>query len=191
MQALDAPTLAALQQDIVPICQLVLMRLPGGDIALNTSNWDLVWDGITYRGAAGLGSIGEITDGSGEVRGLQFELSGASSSDIALALDAADSFQGSAVIVRTAILDATTYAIVAAPIEWSGYGDTFAISEDGERAAVAVTAESDQVDLLRGRPLTASDADHQSVYPGDRFCEYRQSQIGQPVVWPSKEFFYI
>lgn len=92
---------------------------------------------------------------------------------------------------RTAILDATTYAIVAAPIEWSGYGDTFAISEDGERAAVAVTAESDQVDLLRGRPLTASDADHQSVYPGDRFCEYRQSQIGQPVVWPSKEFFYI
>lgn len=189
MRSLPTAATAALSQPAVPLVQLVRLRFPGGDVALNTSNWTLVWDGVTYHGAAGLGDIATIVDGPGEVKGLQFSLAGVSAAMVSLALDDAAEWQGVPIEIRTAILD-SSYQVVDAPMEWSGLGDTMSLSEDGETCAVTATAESSAVDLLRGHPLTYSDADQQSLYPGDRAFEYVASQADQPVVWPAKEWFY-
>ena len=145
--------------------------------------------GEVYRGALGLGSIGAIEDSPGEVKGLQFTLSGVAASAIAVALDDADEWQGVPVTIRTAILD-QDYQVVDAPLEWTGTGDTMSIEENGDTAVITATAESSAVDLLRGHPLTTSHEDQQTVAPGDRAFEYVNSQADQPVVWPAREWFY-
>jgi len=189
MRALAAPTVAALAQPAVPLVQLIHLAFPSGAIALNSSTWNLEWAGVTYLGAYGLGTVSAIEDGPGEVRGLQFRLSGVAAEQVALALDGADEWQGVAVTVRTAILNAD-YQVVDAPVDWTGYGDTMGISEDGGTAVVEATAESSAVDLLRGNPSTYSDADQRAIYPADRAFEYVVSQADQPVVWPAKSWFY-
>ena len=189
MKTLSSELLAALQAPVVPLVQLVQLQFAAGTVALNTSNWDLTFEGDTYRGAYGLGTISPIEDAPGEIRGLQFELSGASAAAIALALDGSDEWQGTPVRILTALLDPSTYQILDVGQEWTGLGDTMNIQEDGETAIVQATAESTAVDLLRGVPLTYSDADQKALYPADRAFELVVSQTGQPVVWPAKEWF--
>jgi hypothetical protein len=71
MKSLAAGTLTALAQPSVPIVQLVHMAF-SSPVALNTSTMDLVYGGVTYKGAYGLGSIGAVKDSPGEIKGLQF-----------------------------------------------------------------------------------------------------------------------
>jgi hypothetical protein len=161
MKSLAAGTITALSQAAVPIVQLVYLGF-AAPVALNTSTWDIVYDGVTYRGAYGLGTISAVTDGPGEVKGLQFTLSGVSAAAISLALDGGDVWQGTPITIRTAILDAN-YAVTEAPIEWTGRGDVMSVSEDGDTCTVTATAESHgrgsaarlRHDLRRRRPAIA------------------------------------
>jgi hypothetical protein len=169
--------------------QLIRLDFPSATVALNTSNRDLVWSGVTYKGAYGAGTISPIADSPGEVKGLQFELSGVAASSISMALDGTDEWQGCPVAILTAILDPTTYAVLDAQAEWTGLGDTMSISEDGETCAISATAESSAVDLLRGVPLTYTQADQQVFYPSDTAFQYVVEQADQPVVWPARSWF--
>ena len=187
MRSLSGPTTSALSAGQLGIVQLVHMAF-ASPITLNTSNLNLVWDGLTYIGAGALGAIGQVDDSPGEVKGLNFQLIGVDSAYIALALDDAAVVQGTAVTIRTAILN-SSYAVVDAPIEWTGKLDTMSIEEDGETCTISVSAESSAVDILRGGPLTYSDADQQSLHGGDRAFEFILSQANTPIVWPSKLWF--
>lgn len=187
MKSLSGPTLAALASGQLTIVQLVYMAF-SSPIALNTSNWDLVWSSVTYKGAGAMGQISQIDDSPGEIKGLNFQLIGVDSAYIALALDDAGVVQGTPVTIRTAILD-STYAIVDAPIEWTGKLDTMSIEEDGETCTISVSAESSAVDILRGGALTYSDADQRLLFPGDRAFEFIPLQAGTPIIWPSKLWF--
>ena len=149
MRTLSAGALAALSAPVVRLVTLVQMTFPGPVVvALNSSNRDFDFAGVTFRGAV---------------------------------------VQGSPVVVRTALLD-DALQVVDAPVEWAGRLDTMVIEEDGETCRVGVTAEASAVDLLRGSALTYSNADQQSLYPGDRAFEYIVAQSNTPVVWPSKEW---
>ena len=189
MRSLSGGTVTALGQASVPIVQLVLLAFGSGNVALNTSNWDISFGGITYKGAYGLGAVGAVQDAPGEIKGLQLSLSGVAAASVALALDGADEWQGTPVTIRTAILD-SAYAVSDAPIEWTGRGDVLSLSEDGESCTITATAESTAVDLLRGSAVTYSDPDQQSLYAGDLAFAYVVDQADKPVVWPSKEYFY-
>lgn len=186
MRSLSAPTIAALSASQLALVQLVYMGF-STPIALNTSNFDLVYGGTTFKGASQVGSATPITDSPGEIKGLSFELSGLDSSYIALALDAAGIVQGTLLHIRTAILD-SNYQILDAPLEWAGRLDTMSIVEDGDKCSIAVTAESSAVDLLRGTAQTYSDADQQALHPGDLAFQYVIDQATTPVTWPSKEW---
>lgn len=189
MKSLSAGTIAALSAPTVPLVQLVYMAFSPTPIALNTSNMELVFGGVTYKGAGALGAINAIDDSPGEVKGLNLQLIGVDSAYIALALDDAAVVQGTPVTIRTAILDSSTYQIVDAPLEWSGRLDTMTIEEDGETCTIAVSAESSAVDILRGSALTYSDADQKLLYPGDLAFAFVNSEANTPVVWPSKLWF--
>jgi hypothetical protein len=108
---------------------------------------------------------------------------------VALALDEADVVQGTPVTIRTAVISADTYRVLAADVEWVGTLDTMAISEDGEQSVVRVSAESKAVDLLRGTPMYYSDSDQRSVNPTDGSFKYVVDQIDKPVVWPARGYF--
>lgn len=161
---------------------------------LNTGPIALVYTptdpGITYKGAYGLGQISAVTDKPGEAQGITLELHGADAARISLALDDADIVQGTAVTVRTAIVDLSNYTILDAPIEWVGTLDTMSIGEDGQTASIAVTCESRAVDLLRGNPSFYSDADQRAINAADGSFQYVVDQIDKPLVWPSREYFY-
>lgn len=191
MRSLGGSTVTALAGASVPIVQLVLLQFSdngGTDVALNTGTWDIVYSGVTYKGAYGLGSIAAIQDSPGEIKGLQFDISGAAASAVSLALDGSDDWQGAAVVIRTAILD-SSYAVVDAPIEWTGRGDVLSITEDGETCTISATAESTAVDLLHGSALTYTDGDQQALYSGDLAFAYVVDQADRPVIWPSKGYF--
>lgn len=187
MRSLSGGTITALSAPTVPLVQLVLMSF-ATPIALNTSNIPVTFGGVTYLGAGALGSITQVDDSPGEVKGIQFTLTGVSSAYISLALDDAAVVQGTPVTIRTAVLDAN-YAVSDAPIEWTGTLDTMSIQEDGDTCTIQVTAESTAVDLLKGSALTYSDADQQSLHPGDLAFQYVNSQSETPVVWPSRAWF--
>lgn len=192
MRTFAPATVTALESGTAVFVWLVLLDFgeSGGVFGFNTSNWHLDVDGQTYYGAYGLGGITPTKDAPGGVQGLQLTLDGGPAERIALALDDADIVQGAPVTLRAAIFDTATYQVIEAPIEWQGYLDTMAIGDDGTSCTISCTAESRAVDLLRGCPLTYTDADQQSLYPGDRAFEYVASQIEEQVVWPSKEWFY-
>ena len=190
MKSYSSATLAALASGHVAIVRLVHMAFSSGVVALNVSNWDLVWLGVTYKGAYGLGAVSQITDKPGEVQGITLQLSAGDPARIALALDSANVVQGTVVTLRTAILETVNYTIVDAPIDWVGRCDTMTISESGTSAEVGVTVESRAVDLLRGNPSTYTDADQQSLFAGDRAFEYVVSQSDKPIIWPAREFFF-
>jgi hypothetical protein len=187
VRSLSAPTLAALSASQLAMVTLVHMGF-ASPIALNSSNMDLVWSSVTYKGAGAMGAISQIEDSPGEIKGLSFQLIGVDSAYIALALDDAAVVQGTAVTIRTAILD-STYTIVDAPVEWTGKLDTMSIEEDGETCTISVSAESSAVDILRGGPLTYSDADQRSLYGNDPTFEFILPQANTPIVWPSKLWF--
>ncbi|WP_295986476.1 hypothetical protein [uncultured Variovorax sp.] len=188
MKTLSEAALIALSSSPLRIAQLVYMGFPGVPVALASSNFDIVYAGITYRGAAGLGSVSSIEDAKGEVKGLQFQISGVPIEYLALALSDATVVQGAAITIRLAIMSADL-TVVEAPIDWTGYVDTMSIEEDGETCTIAVTAESSEVDLLRGNVLTTSDADQKFLYPGDRAFEFVIAQEGVPIVWPTKQYY--
>jgi hypothetical protein len=185
--ATGGAALAALESNVVVIVQMVYLGF-ATPISLNLSTWDLTWDGVVYKGAAGLGTISTITDKPGEAQGLTLEMFG-DDAVVALALDEADVVQGTPVTIRTAVISADTYRVLAADVEWVGTLDTMAISEDGEQSVVRVSAESKAVDLLRGTPMYYSDSDQRSVNPTDGSFKYVVDQIDKPVVWPARGYF--
>lgn len=187
MRTLTAPVLAALASGSVAIVQLVHLGF-AVPIALNLSNWDLTWDGVTYKGAYGLGQISGVTDKPGEVQGITLELFG-DAAIVALALDDSDVVQGTPCTIRTAIIETDTYTVLDAPVEWAGTLDTMSIGEDGTSASIRVTAESRAVDLLRGTPWMYADADQKAINPTDGAFAYVIDQIDKPVVWPSRGYF--
>jgi hypothetical protein len=180
----------ALASPAVGLVQLVRMGFTPTPVVLNSSNWNIAFGGDTYLGAAGLGTISAITDKPGEVQGVVFELAAGASSVISLALDAAGTVQGTPCTIRTAIVDASTGAVLDAPLEWSGTLDTMTIAEDGDGAVVRVTAESKAVDLLRGTPSFYADQDQILINATDRSFRYVADQIDKPIVWPARSFFY-
>lgn len=190
MRTLDPAVEAAFASGTVVLATLVKIEFPSATRCLNSSSWDLVWGADTYLGAEGLGEISPIDDRPGELPGVQLTMHGVDSTLVAVALDEIDEVQGSLVTISTAIIDSTTHQILDVEVDWIGYADTTPMSEDGEQASIALTAESKGVDLLRGNPLVYSDADQKSLYPADRAFEYVVSQADQPVVWPKREWFF-
>lgn len=186
MKTLTPPAASALSGSVLKIVQLIYMDFPGLPVAFNSDNADVVFAGVTYKGAAGLGSISPIDDSPGEIKGLQFSMSGISTDYLALALDDAGVVQGTMVTVRLAIMSGPD--VLDAPIDWVGRLDTMTIEEDGDTCTIAASAESTAVDLLRGFPLTYSNVDQQFLYPGDRAFEYVLPQNRKPIVWGGKQW---
>lgn len=190
MRTLSPAGTAAINAPEAVTVQLVRMGFAPTPVALAASTWTLEHAGTTYLGAQGLGSISPIEDAPGDVKGVQFEMTGAPAEYIALAMDASDEFQGVPITIATALLDPATYQIADVLTDWVGKGDTFTHSIEGQNAAIQATAESSEVDLLRGNPLTTSDADQQILYPGDRAFEYVVTQSDAQDIWPSRGYFF-
>ena len=185
MRSRSGAAVAALAARPVGLAQLVTLSLTS-TVRLNTTGWNLSWGGQTYYGAASIGSISVIEDAPGEVKGLQFQMSGTSSTNLALAL--AEPVQGKSITVHTAIFGADSQ-IADAVLEWAGRIDVMTIHEEGDAATISVTAEHVGIDLLRPSGLLFSNQDQLRLYPGDNFCEYIIDQAEQNLIWPAASYW--
>ena len=185
MRTLVASVATALAQPDVRLVQLINMQLTA-PLLVNTSSWDLTWAGQTYLGVAGAGRIDTVDDQPGELKGLNFELSGVPSSMLALVLS--EPVQGKLVTIYTAIFDANCQ-ILDAVVEWAGRLDVMTIAESGQAAVVTVSAEHIGIDLLRPGNSRFSNQDQQRLYPGDAFFEYVVDQADQQIIWPAASYF--
>lgn len=189
MIPLSAAALSALSGSTVIAVQLIMLEFASETLGLNTSNLDFVYGGVTYKGAYGYGSVTEIEDNPGEIKGIQFTLNGGSADIIALALDESKTWQGTPVTIRTAILD-NNYNIVDAPVVWIGKGDTMSISDEDGSTVVQATAESSAVDFMRSDPYLYNESDQKILYPSDSGFNLMAAQAEKPVVWPAKSWFH-
>lgn len=186
MRTLNAAAISAIAQQSVALAMLVKLDLTA-PVYLNTSGWGLTWNSNLYTGTGLLGSIREIEDAPGEVKGIGMSLAGIDASAIALALT--EPVQGKTVTIYTAIFDPATYQIADATVEWAGKLDVFNIIEDGETCTLELTAEHSGIDLLRPNTVRYSNSDQRRLFPSDRGFEYVVDQSDQAIVWPSREFF--
>lgn len=193
MRVLDSATLAALAGATVGVAQLVEMDLDP-PLYLNTTGWDLSWDGNTYLGTYGAGTIDTLEDTTGDIKGLNFSLPAIITADIATALIGMP--MGAGIRLKTAIFDAVTNQIIDAPLEWAGRLDVPQITETaGDSAngaptsAIQVSAEHIGVDLMRPGGLLYTNADQLLLYPLDRSFEYIVAQANAVIVWPAASYF--
>jgi hypothetical protein len=189
MRTFLSETLATIASGHAGLAQLVEMDL---DIPwhVNTSSWDLSYNGKTYLGvAAAMGRIDVINDAVGEIKPLMFELPAVRDQDVAKALDANLQVQGRAVRVYTAVFRTTNFTIIEAILEWAGRLDTMTVVDGSPVALIQVTAEHIGMDLLRPSGMLYTDQDQQKLHPGDRSWQYVVDQSEKRITWPAADFF--
>jgi hypothetical protein len=144
-----------------------------------SQNFD--WNGNTYMGAAKVGRIDPVEEGS-EVKmyGISLTLSGIPLERMAIALN--EKYQGRKCIIRLALLNAD-YQIIADPVViFRGRIDQQKIKL-GKVGSITITVESRLADWDRARVGRFNNEDHQARVPGDRFFEYVPQMVERALNW--------
>lgn len=186
MRSLTAPALAVLAGPVVPMALLVDMAF-SPPVAMASSGFSLQVGPTLYHGAGLLGSVDAIKDSPADSQTLRFSLSGTSSDAIGMAL--AEDARGRAVLVRLAILDPDTHAVLDTPTVWAGNIDQMPVSLGSGTASIGVTAQHRGATFRRAKPLSYTDGDQQRISAGDTSLRYLLSQAQHQDVWPAAAFF--
>ena len=175
----------AVQREHITWFWLAELQLLSGTVRLAGLDFDVEWDGETWTGARGLGSIAPIEETPNVVTGLQLTLAGVTEAHIATVL--AEPIQGRPVIIRLAVLDTTTEppGLAVDPNVWQGLLDVQRFNEGA--ATVTVSAENRLVEWDRPRLLRYSDADHRRLWPSDGFFRLAAAMAEREIVIFSKE----
>lgn len=186
MRTLSTAGLAALSGSSIGVTLLIEMDLDS-TVYLSMSGVDFEYGGHTWVGAASVGSIDEVRDSAGERQSLKMTLSSVPTSLLSLALGSP--VRGKSLKIYEALLDPGTYAVLDAPLVWSGSLDAMSIEENGQSGTISVTAEHRGTTFARVKPLRYTDGDQQRLYAGDRSMQFVVSQANHRDVWPAAAFF--
>lgn len=186
MRVLAANALAALNGRTIPIVMLIEMQLDE-TVYLSSAGVDFEYDGITWMGAAKVGEVSAVRDSAGERQALTFTLSSVPY-DL-LAISVGQKVRGKRVKIYEAILDPDTYAVIDAPLVWSGRLDQMSISEGVNDGSISVTAEHAGTAFARTKPLRYTDGDQERLFPGDKSMQFVVSQANHKDVWPAAAYF--
>lgn len=186
MRSLSASVLAALSGPVVPVALLLQMdfttpvRLASAAVAID-------YGGNTYYAAGTLGSVDAVVDEISGTQQLRFGLSGVASDVLALALG--EDVRGVACELRLAVLDPATYAVLDAPLLFTGTLDQMPIQHGASTSTVGVVAIHRGDTYRRPKPLRYTDGDQQLLHPGDTSMRYVLSQSQAQDVWPAASYF--
>ncbi len=186
MRTLTGAAAAVLSGPVVPMVLLVelgfstVIRLCTGAVAV-------LYGGQLFYGTGTLGAVEAVTDEVQSTTGLSFTLSGVPSESLATALQ--EDVRGKSCIVRLAILDPATHAVLDAPAMFTGTLDQMPITHGPETCSVGVVAIHRGETYRRPNPLRYTDGDQQRLFPGDTSLRYVQSQSAVQDVWPAASFY--
>lgn len=173
--------------------------------------------GHTYTRGLGVMSISPIEDTGDSVQGLQVQVAGALSANIALALT--ERVQGRPIVLRSGLVVQASEArwvdssgifrswvtstgapatwgtdgptLLIDPNVWAGTMDTLTIDGRDDSMVVTISAEHPLATWDRPRPVRYTHAQQQLMHPGDLGLEYVASLAEKQIVWPGKAFFKV
>jgi len=180
-RTLTVPVAAALADGNVPALVFVDLDFASGHLRLTNAAHAIEWDGETWYGAGGLGSIEPVQETSDlQAVGVAMRITGIDSANITRALG--EHYQGRPCRIWFAPLDADHQVLADPILIWTGRMDTMQI-ELGETASITLTAESRLVDWERPRVRRYNDADQRAEYPADRGFEFVEQMAEKELVW--------
>jgi hypothetical protein len=182
MRLISGPALAQLNAESMRVALLVEMML-SAPVRLCTANVNLDWAGSTYIGTGVLGAVNEVDDSPGEYKNLTFTLSGVDLAVISIALS--ENVSNKRVTVREAIIDSNSFAVLDAPVIWTGIMDQMPVQRDDDTATVSVSAEHRGITFARAKPINYTEVDQARIDPADTSLRFIQSQSTHQDVWPA------
>lgn len=152
-------------------CLLVKGEFDGGDLNLWSGYGELSWGGDTYTGAGNLLNVTAVEESQElKANSVVFELDGLDAAIVSIALS--EDYQGRPVTCWFAVLD-TSGAIIADPYKlFSGQMDVMEVTDDGEKAILKMSAESDLIDLRDAKERRYTPEDQKLYYPNDKGLDF-------------------
>lgn len=174
---------------------LYLMELAFTGGTLRLTNWpvDLTVLGYTWTGLGVVSEVGELKESEdGGYQKLTLGLTQVQSGYLALALGAAETYQGRNARIWVALVDAVTLQITGAPVlRFAGYMDQVRIERDAQSnmGKVLLDCQTGAYDV-RSNPaaLRMNQAQHSAVQPGETGFRYVSDLIARPQQWLSRRF---
>lgn len=171
---------------------LVELAFTGG--TLRVTNWplDVTVLGFTWTGLGVVSEVGPLKESEdGNYQKLTLGLTQVQNSYLALALGAAETYQGRTARIWVALVDATSLQITGAPLlRFSGYMDQVRIERDEEMTGkILLDCQTGAFDL-RSNPaaLRMNQAQHRVRFPDETGFRYIQDLIARPQRWLSARF---
>lgn len=175
-----------------------------GTIRMWTGIGTLSWNGNNYLGVGNLAGISPVTETQNlQAEGLTFNLSGIPSDIVALALTeqyqgrpcrlylAIVNFMGALALEDGSVLETEDggglmleSSIIDTPYRiFSGMMDAIEMSDDGQTATIALTAENVLMLLKRKKERRYTPEDQKSIYPDDEGLDFINQLQDKKVIW--------
>lgn len=172
----------ALQDSHKKLCTFVEMEFSSGSVRVTNAPHNIAWNSYTWTGLGRLGAISPIEEaGQLQARSITLQLSGIPAAMISIAMG--EHYQGREVNLWLGAFNLTTGALLADPVGPITYLiDTMTIAL-GETATIELTAHSRLSDWDRPRLKHFNDADQQTDYDGDLFCQFAEEMVEKILIW--------
>ena len=181
-RSLESAMQSAVVADLVRPIVLVRCAFDSGALNLWTGIGNLTVGGVTYVGAGGLLSVGEMKESSDlAANGITITLEGVTSPLITKARD--ENYQGRELKVLLGATDASNGVIADPVVIFSGFMDTMTINETGETASIAVTVENRLIEFEKTRVRRYTAEDQRIDLPDDRGLEFVAELAERELMW--------
>lgn len=181
-RSLESAMQSAVVADLVRPIVLVQCAFDSGALNLWTGIGNLTVGGVTYVGAGGLLSVGEMKESSDlAANGITITLEGVTSPLITKARD--ENYQGRQLQVLLGATDASNGVIADPVVIFSGFMDTMTINETGETASITVTVENRLIEFEKTRVRRYTAEDQRIDFPDDRGLEFVAELAEKEIMW--------
>lgn len=173
----------AIAASVVEVFFAVEIEFASGPLYVWSGYGDLTFGGKTYLGAGQLLQISSVDETTElEAKGASITMSGIPSSFLSLALQ--EQYQGRSCIIKFGVR-LSTGSLEFVEI-FSGELDQMNITESGDTATIAVTAENILIKLERPVVRRFTEEDQKTRYSADRGLEFVNALQDKEIYWGRK-----
>lgn len=181
MRDLTVNQLAAVDAAVIRPVLLCRLDFASGVVLVHSGVGTISHNGEDYQGVGAFGGVSEVTEGSdARPYDIDLSLSGIPAQDLASTMG--EDYQGRAVSLALALLDANHQVIDSAKEIWSGYMDYPDISL-GKTATIVVHCRGRANDWARPRVERYTKEQQRADYPGDSGLDYVAQMVDKSILW--------
>lgn len=185
MRAGDPASFDESKNQVVRPFNLVAMYFDSATLFVNSTPYDITFDGDIYLGVGTLGGFNAIPESTdGQAKSVDFTLSGIPTEYISIAFN--EEYQGRPVNAWIGFLD-TDHTMSLTPILAGSWKmDTMDI-DMGKTAKISLKAESKMIDFRRAKAHLYTNEDQQRAFPDDKGLQFvNEMAQKREIVWGRK-----